>query len=405
MKIAIIGSGPAGLAAAVSASDYGAEVIVFERMPELSVKLRASGGGRCNFSNIMAPVPFMEKFGKNGRFMQDALLEFPKEYLFDFLKNSQVPFSAEDGFHYFPDSGKARDIAEAFQKTARKKNTRFLTECTVENIHPGFKLELNSGETFHFDKVILACGGKAFPSLGGTDRGLDLAKRLGHTVIQPVPALTPVFIKESWVGSLAGISLKNAYLEMGKGRKKSSCSGNLLFTHKGFSGPCALNISGSISEALLENRELPVLFQPLSGCDAAFWQKQFQGMPSEGKTVRNWLGKFLPKALADRYCELTGTGDAKCCELKSACREALISILGNGISLTVSGTGSMESAMAMKGGVSLREVNPKTMESRIVPGVYFAGEILDLSGPCGGFHIQWAFSSGFLAGKSAALTD
>ena len=255
MKIAVIGSGPAGLAAALAASEKGADVTVFEKMPESSVKMKASGGGKCNISNALPDVPFMEKFGRNGRFMQDALTAFPNHMIFSFLKENGVPVSAPDGFHYFPDSGRASDAAEAFRKKSASRGTVFRTGCTVTEIRRGFQLTLSGGEDFFCDKVILACGGTAFPSLGGTALGLKLAEKLGHSVTETFPALAPVLLRDSWIGEHAGLSLKNALLQFEKGKKKIAGHGELLFTHNGFSGPCALDISGNLAEAAAGGKE------------------------------------------------------------------------------------------------------------------------------------------------------
>ena len=404
MKIIIIGSGPAGLAAAVAASGNGAEVTVLERLPELSVKLRASGGGRCNLSNTLEPLAFMEKFGRNGRFMQDALNRFPNEYLLNFLEENNVPVTAEDGFHYFPVSGRSADISSAFRRKAAGNGTVFRTEAAVTEITEGFQIKLETGEQLSADKVVLACGGRAFASLGGTDRGLKLAEMLGHTVTETYPALAPVTLKESWISEHAGLALPDAAIEFGKGRNKRAGHGELLFTHKGFSGPCILDLSGEIAESSAKGNEFKILFRPCVEHSVGFWRNELELMRAEGKTklVRTWLAKYFPHALADRFAAMAGAEDSRCCELKSESRDKLIKFLGEGIPLTVSEVGPMNCAMAMKGGVKLSEVNPKTLESRIVPGLYFAGEILDLSGPCGGYHIRWAFSGGFLAGDSAS---
>ncbi len=407
--LAVAGSGPAGLAAAFAAASAGVQTSVFERMPDFGTKLLASGGGKCNLSNTLANHEMVRAFGENGSFLRPSLNRFPNEFLFRILRENGVNVKAADGFHYFPESGKASDVRDAFLNACRRLGVQFSAHSPVVKIETAAGritgIVTSSGEAFPVKALVLACGGKAWPKLGGTESGLMLAQSIGHTVETPFPAMAPLIVSEAWPGTLAGITLPCAGLWFEHRGKTFRKSGELLFTHSGFSGPCALDLAGELAQACAEAPEktVPLCFSVNAKRDSAAWTAFLNARRSVdgAKLVRTVLSSEMPSSLAAELCRESCCSETKVCELTADQRKLLTDNL-TGFRFRASGSGPMECAMAMKGGVRLSEVDPKTLESRIVRGVYFAGEILDLAGPCGGYNIRWAFSSGFNAGTNAA---
>lgn len=407
--IAVCGSGPAGLSAGLAAAQSGARTVIFERLETVGLKLLASGGGRCNFSNILSEDEFMRRFGRDGRFMSPALKHAPRQWLIDFLASKGVHADLTDGFHFFPKSGRARDVLIAFISGISENSGQTVSSACIEkiNIEDGRirSIVVNSSE-IKVKALILASGGTAWSKLGGTNAGLELAKSADHTVVKPLPAMAPLLVADKWVKGLSGVSLPNASLSFRAGKHNffSTC-GELLFTHEGLSGPAAIDISGDVAAACDKSGAAVSLSLCIDARrDMKFWNAEIDSWRrSDGKKlVRNLLAGSMTHSLADALCALAGAYDVKACEISSVQREKLVAVL-SGAELTVTGAGPMDKAMAMRGGVSLKEVNPSTLESRMVKGLFFAGEILDLVGPCGGYNIQWAFSSGKLAGDSAVM--
>ena len=401
--VVVIGSGPAGLSAALAAAETGASVILFERLRTYGLKLLASGGSKCNVSNTLEKSAFMEAFGREGRFMKPALDFAYHDWLFPFLKSRNVPLKCEDSFHYFPKSERARDILNAFSNAFTALGGTMKNETSVQHISVNddnkLSVFLNDGTVTECKSVVLS-GGK----LGGSRHGLNLATELGHTLSPLYPAMAPLLIRESWIRNLTGISLPDAELSFQRGRQTFRNRGELLFTHDGLSGPCAIDLAGDLAETCAKNASgIELIFRPDASKDSAAWQKEIENWRKyEGrKQLRTVLGWQFPRALADALCTTAECGDEKLCELSSAVRNRLAATL-SGVSLTAYGSGPIDKAMAMKGGIKLKEINPHTLESRLIGGLYFAGEIMDLTGPCGGYNIQWALSSGRLAGFSAA---
>ena len=403
----VCGSGPAGLTAALAAASHGAATLLLERDHMIGRKLCATGNGRCNFSNTLPPLKFMERFGRNGRFMTDALRAAPREFFLDLLRNEGIRPVVEDEIHYFPMNGRAPDVRDAFLRAARRAGaeTRLSTgvrQILVEN-GAVTGVGTQSGETISARHVILACGGTAAPALGGSDSGLELARALGHTVREPVATLAPIQLDDPWTGELAGLTIADAELGVMNGTRHISTRGSLLFTHGGFSGPAAMDLSGAVNRILAGEGKARVFLRPLPGQKEQGW---FDYLVRERETVpdhllKNSLARVLPRSFASLVCERLFGPEFHSKRLTNAAAHEFAHFLDR-IEFTVSRPGTMDEAMAMDGGVSLREVDPRTMGSRLVSGVHFAGEILDLTGPTGGFNIQFALSSGYLAGLSAA---
>ncbi|MDD6337094.1 MAG: aminoacetone oxidase family FAD-binding enzyme [Lentisphaeria bacterium] len=404
----VCGSGPAGLAAALAAASHGAATLLLERDHMIGRKLCATGNGRCNFSNTLPPLKFMERFGRNGRFMTDALRAAPREFFLDLLQQEGIRPVVEDEIHYFPMNGRAPDVRDAFLRAARRAGAETRLSTGVQRIlveNGTVKgVETQSGETISAEHVILACGGTAAPALGGSDSGLELAKSLGHTVREPVATLAPIHVDDPWTGELAGLTMADAELGVMNGTRHISMRGSLLFTHGGFSGPAAMDLSGAVNRILANEGTARVFLRALPGQKEQGW---FDYLVRERETVpdhllKNSLARVLPRSFAGLVCERMFGPEFHSKRLTNAAAHELAHFLDR-IEFTVSRPATMDEAMAMDGGVSLREVDPRTMGSRLVSGVHFAGEILDLTGPTGGFNIQFALSGGYLAGLSAAL--
>jgi len=405
--VVICGSGPAGLAAALAAASNGSSTVILERDYVAGRKLCATGNGRCNFSNTLHPLKFMAEFGRHGRFMVDALRAAPREFFLDLLQKEGIRPAVENEIHYFPANGRASDVRDAFLKAARKAGAEIHLSHPVKRIivedGAAAGVETETGEIIRAKHVILACGGVAAPALGGSASGLELAKTLGHTVREPVPALAPIHVDDPWTAELAGLTIPDAELDVKVGTRCVSMRGSLLFTHTGFSGPAALNISGTLNRVLLEEKSSQVFLRVTPGRKEQGW---FDYLIEEREKVpdhllKNSLARLMPRSLAALVCERFFGPEFHSKRLTNAGAHELAHFL-DGIPFAVSKAAGMDEAMAMDGGVMLKEVDPRTMESRIVRGVHFAGEILDLTGPTGGFNIQFALSGGRLAGLAAA---
>ena len=405
--VIICGSGPAGLAAALAAASNGASTVIIERDYVAGRKLCATGNGRCNFSNTLHPLKFMAEFGRHGRFMVDALRAAPREFFLDLLQKEGIRPTVENEIHYFPANGRASDVRDAFLKAAKKAGAEIhlshpVKRIVVEN-GMAVGIETENGGIVRAKHVILACGGVAAPALGGSASGLELAKAIGHTVREPVPALAPIHVDDPWTAELAGLTIPDAELDVKVGTRRVSMRGSLLFTHTGFSGPAALNLSGTLNRVLLERKPAQVFLRVTPGRKEQGW---FDYLIEERENVpdhllKNSLARLMPRSLASLVCERILGPEFHSKRLTNAGAHELARFL-DAIPFAVSKAASMDEAMAMDGGVMLKEVDPRTMESRLVKGVHFAGEILDLTGPTGGFNIQFALSAGRLAGLAAA---
>lgn len=422
--ILVIGSGPAGLGASFGIAEMGRKACIYEKLPGSSLRLLASGNTRCNFSNILPGEAFMEKFGKNGSFMRQALQLTPREFFQGLLKKEGVETILEEEFYCFPASGGARAVKEALWKAAGEpviKNCRELRQILVKEENGRkkvagavFRREDGTEEVVAGEKIVLASGGSARPLLGGSEKVLKLLEKLGHSIVTPLPALAPIFIEEEYIRELTGISLPSAGLTLApshqgkklRSAKALSVTGNLLFTHEGLSGFAALELSGEAAFQCQNSPtgKIPLYLHLFPGKKESDFMKIFQeARIKDGakECVTILASRGLPHALAEKLVFLAGIAPhTKICRLTGKEMQLLASLLEK-LPLTVTGTSGMEKAMVMRGGVSLKEVRGDTLESRLIDGLYFAGEILDLDGPCGGYQIQWAFSSGRLAGRSA----
>ncbi|MDP2989184.1 MAG: aminoacetone oxidase family FAD-binding enzyme [Kiritimatiellota bacterium] len=413
--VVVIGAGPAGLMAALIAARAGARVIVFEQLPEPGIRLLATGGGHCNFTNTLATEDFIRRFGAKRRFVAPAIKALNGTRLRLFFEELGVSSHSPDGFHVLPVSDSARSIRDAFQEACRKLRVEFRFNRRVDS------LQISRGHVTGIitsrgiesaARVVLAAGGASYPSLGGGESGFRLAHLAGHTIMPLSPALVPLVTRETWPATLAGVTLARVAIRLtGQVDACRAEAGSLLFTHKGISGPVVLDISGRVSSALMTCVSVGVMLDLAPDRTIEAWQGQIEKSRKEhgARTVLSMLAANLPAALAKVVLErvpitppVGGYRDAavaSVARLSRAQGRKLIMLIKN-LPLTITGTEGFGKAMVTKGGVNLAEVCPKTMESKRVRGLFFAGEILDIDGPCGGFNLQWAFASGFLAAQN-----
>lgn len=397
----VVGSGPAGLAGALFASERGKRVLLLEKENRFGGKIPLSGGGRCNVTNVLSPEEIARAFGKNERFLLPALRNFPPGEVRRYFQSRGVEIEVTDGFHCFPRSKKAADLVKALLDHCDENGVTRLTnaavdkllieEDTVKGVHAGEKF-------FYAPNVLLACGGKSYPKWSGSELGYSLARQGGHTVTSLYPAMTGVKCTEMWTGECAGISLEDVKCSIDLPKEKLCCRGELLFTHEGISAFAVLDLAGRVAELLTQHETVPLKLDLFAHISPEEWRKIFQSWRQErGKnSAGKLLSEYLPKRLIPHLCPAPETPFAR---FSGADTKRLLENLTS-LTLHAHGVENWHKAMVTRGGVELKEINSKTMESRLIRGLYFAGELTDLDGPCGGYNIQWALSSGALCGTS-----
>ena len=404
----VIGAGPAGLLAAITASAAGRRVRVCEHMASAGRKLLTTGGGRCNLTNTAGIDAILAAFGRQGRFAQTALRDFPPQAIRAFFAAAGVPTVGQDDGCVFPESQRARDVLDALVREATGHGTEIDCPCAIRRIvvrdHAVAGVETAEG-FLAAPRVVLAAGGRSYPALGSDGSGLQLAADLGHSLVAPVPALVPLITAEAWPKQLAGIVLEQARVRIDrKGQPREGRVGPVLFTHRGVSGPPVLDLSGAIAALLAGGAPVRLLVAPCPGRDAPAWRALFEGWRTTfGKrAIRNLLSGELPRGVAQALCEQAGLVETTPAQARREQLETLARLCAE-MPLTIRQTEGWEHAMVTRGGVALGEVDPHTLQSRRVPGLFFAGEILDLDGPCGGYNLTWAFASGRLAGSAHTM--
>ncbi|MFH0954355.1 MAG: NAD(P)/FAD-dependent oxidoreductase [Verrucomicrobiota bacterium] len=403
--LAIVGAGPAGMMAAIAAAQDGARVAVCEQLERPGVKLLASGGGRCNLTNTLKTDDFMARFGRQGRFMQPALTLMDSSALRQFLRKLGVATASPDGFRVYPASNSSAQVQRAiWQRCTALKVTRLLdTRATALVVDEGrIRGVRTDSSAIAAPRVVLATGGRSYPELGATGSGYQLARQSGHTIVGPLPVLVPLITRETWPRECAGASLRGAHVWIESEHSRLGCVGDVLFTHSGLSGPAILDLSRDVAPILKQRGHAAIRMDLSLGTTAGQWLERFDTWQRRHgrRKVVNLLDDHLPASLSRSLASLAGIpDDLTAALLNRAQRQALANLL-TGLPLTVVDTGGFKEAMITRGGVNLREVDPNTLQSRLVRGLHFAGEVLDLDGPTGGFNLQWAFSSGWLAGTT-----
>jgi predicted Rossmann fold flavoprotein len=404
--LAVVGAGAAGQLGAIAAAESGKRVVLIEQMSRAGLKLLASGGGHANLTNMCERAEFEDAFGRQGRYIGPALDVMGPADLRGFLAGLGVETVVDDQRRVYPASQRAIDVQAALRDRMEQLGVQVRLDCLVSRLliedRKIVGVETSDGQ-IKARRVLLACGGKSYPELGGTGGGYALAKQAGHSIAEPIPAMVPLVTQEPWPGQLAGVSLSGARVSIALARQsKAGITGDILFTHRGLSGPAIINISGAVSQLRQRLGSVPIRIELIAGVDSAAWEREIEswGASSGKRLVLGLVREKIPASLARELFRLAGLDEqVTAAQLPVVGRKTLAGLLGC-LELTVTGTAGFKIAFVTRGGVKLKEVDPKTLQSRFTPGLYLAGELLDLDGPTGGFNLQWAFASGWLAGKS-----
>lgn len=422
--VIIIGAGAAGLMAAASAAGRGRQVLLLEKNRKLGVKILMSGGTRCNITHDCSIRDVVVEFGRQGKFLHSALSALPPKQVIEKIEAQGVPAKIESNGKVFPVSNRAIDVRDALVRLATQSGATVFTERPVESIEKtesGFRV-CSDQASLECCSLIITTGGQSYPGCGTTGDGYEWARQFGHRVGELVPALVPVLSTCTWANAIKGVTIEDTVVEVWQPdlsvdvnsdlsksdlkKRKSRClirrEGSFLFTHWGFSGPVVLDVSREIALHPERKRlELVVDFLPSQSLDR-FYDFLLSKKSSSGKQiVGNLLGDLFPKRLADSLLAAAGV-DLQMRNAEMSKRElSLIVSQVKRCRFPISGTLGFEKAEVTSGGVSLNEIDSSTMQSKKTSGLYFAGEVLDLDGPIGGFNFQSAFSTGWLAGMSA----
>ena len=402
--VIIVGGGAAGLIAASRAKLHADKVIIIERNSLCARKVRITGKGRCNITNIADIDEILDNVPTNKRFLYSALNAFTNYDVMALMEDYGVQVKVERGGRVFPQSDKAKDVAEALIKAAGGENVKFttakVTGLIIENSHIAGVL---CGERKYFaDSVIIATGGKSYPLTGSDGSGYKLAKKAGHNIIEPRASLVPLTCAQKWTSELMGLSLKNVRLTiMCDDKAVYTDFGEMLFTHFGISGPIVLSASAHLRDFRDKNVRAVIDLKP------ALDEKQLDARilrdfeEAGKKHLINALDKLLPKALIPVIIRLSGINPhTEVCNITKAQRHMMGHVIKN-LTLDITGTRPIEEAIVTSGGVDCAQINPSTMESKLVKGLFFAGEVIDVDAYTGGFNLQIAFSTGYLAGENA----
>ena len=403
-KVCVIGGGPAGMMAAGTASLYGADVTIFEGTDRLGKKLAITGKGRCNVTNRCTVQEFLENVITNPRFLYAALAEFDTEDTISFFNSLGIELKTERGKRVFPVSDKAKDIVDAMRKYSEAARVIYKKATDVKKDENGVFSVTAGDKTYLFDSVIIATGGKSYPLTGSDGSGYRLAQRLGHKVTALTPSLVPIESKSAVCKELQGLSLKNVSITVRdeNGNKLFSDFGEMMFTHFGITGPMILSASSHLKGKEIENLTLEIDLKPALDEKTLDARILSDFKEQANKDFINSLGGLLPAKLIEPFVKSLGINPRKKVNVITKEERRLIVERLKCFEVPLYKFRPIEEAIITSGGIDVKQVNPKTMMSKITDGLYFAGEILDLDAYTGGFNLQIAFSTGFLAGKSSA---
>ncbi len=409
MKVAVIGGGAAGLMAAYAAASGGATVTLFERNEKCGKKIYITGKGRCNVTNDCEPSEYLRHVVRGGKFLTSSVYSFSPRDLMDMLERGGLKLKTERGNRVFPVSDKASDVTKCLENYCKnagvhfKFNERILKLDILNSTMRGI---ITENDEFYFDKVIICTGGLSYPSTGSTGDGYRFAEQAGHGIVSPVPSLCGVNLCGNYYKPMQGLALKNVAIKIFRcGKKTDELFGEMQFTHFGASGPIILTASALICREPADDIKLELDFKPALSFEQLEARLLRDFKENQNRDISNCLKALLPLSAIEPLlsrCNIQQT--KKVNSVTKSERSALLTNLKN-FDMLFSSLRGFEEAVVTSGGVSLKEINPKTMESKLVKGLYFCGEVLDCDAFTGGFNLQIAFSTGYAAGCAAAKTD
>jgi hypothetical protein len=385
-------------------------VLLLEKLSKIAAKLKATGGGRCNLTNTLSNEDFMARFGRDGRFMTPALNAMDHKALISFFAEIGVESHAPDGYRVFPISHSSVSIITALEEEMERLVITLITSVRVERLeHDGEKVTGVStpDHTYHSPHVIIATGGLGYPQLGAEGDGFKLASDVGHKITELYPAMMPLKTKEVWGESCRADTIPKVEIRIDLPKAKNiRARGDLIFTSNGIRGPVVLDIAREINPFLSKHGEVPILINMTKGLNEeqirTHIKKEIDRNPEQ--SILTHMTTLLPESVCRALCALAEADpDKEFNRLEGIQRDRLIKLLA-WTPLTVIGHDGFKMAMITRGGVSLKEIRPESMESKLINGLYFCGEVMDLDGPCGGYNLQWSFASGYLAGHLGSLS-
>ena len=408
-QICIIGAGPAGLMASIFSAQAGTETIVIESNSAPARKLLLTGGGRCNLTHQATPAQFIRSLNNGGKFLRFCIHRFSPRNVQDFFAKCDLQTTTENDGCVFPLSNKACDVRETLLKKATALGVKFIYSRPVKDVekNAGVFVVTAGATQIIAEKVIIATGGLSWPQLGSTGDGYRLAGRLGHRIIQPKASLVPLVACEDWLGQLEGTAVENVGISTKISGKNIIAGGSLIFTGNGIGGPAALELSRHITDYLAEEtKPLPVKLDLLPDTRPDELENYIIKYIAEHpkKMLSHILAAFMPRRLSGMLCRLAGCDDElPAAHLQKNLRKKLTELV-KALPVQILRTRPVAEAIVTRGGVCLDEIDDKTMQSRICPGLFFAGEVIDADGPCGGYNLQICWSTGALAGTAAAAS-
>lgn len=406
--IAVIGAGPAGCMAAIQGAKQGKKVVLIEKNKELGLKLLITGNGRCNFTNTASLDVFLKKFGKKGLFYRDVFNKFSNQDLMNFFRSNGLDFIEEEGGRIFPSTGKARSVVDMLYKILKEYKVKIIYNYRLEHLQKHskiFKLISTNNQLITAYNVVLAPGGLTYKETGSSGDGYKISEALGHRITEIKPGGVPLTVREDWIPDLKGITLEDVGLSLQSGGRTIPLPrGNLLFTHFGVSGPIILDMSNMITDIIREHGDVKLYIdfkpdvkeQELETLLIADFRKYSK------RSLKNYLKYHLPQNMVEHVLKVFSLDPYKKLNQITKKERASLQKIVKTLPITIHGHLPLNKAMITCGGVSKKEIDPRTMESKLVPGLYFAGEIIDGCAPSGGFNLQQAFSTGYVAGKSAS---